>query len=190
VGRSLVGRNESLPFSPLSTNTRLLWDGCIWTLVNLGETTTKLLPEQGEPIQLPSAFFLRLLESQTVVIPQADAKVQENQGVAERMAAASRADLRIANERFRLVSAYLEQDREQVRQAPVTERTIRCWVQAYRSAQARWGRGYIGLLPHTSSRGNREPKAPEDSRILLETFITEHYETPRETPAWEVYLTY
>lgn len=51
---------ESLPFSSLSTNTRLLWDGCIWTLVNLGETTTTLLPESGEPIQLPSAFFLRM----------------------------------------------------------------------------------------------------------------------------------
>lgn len=106
------------------------------------------------------------------------------------MAAASRADMRIANERFRLVSAYLEQDREQVRQASVSERTIRRWVRAYQSAQASWGRGYVGLLPQTSSRGNREPKAPEDSRTLLETFIIEHYETPREAPAWEVYLAY
>lgn len=189
-GRLSKGRGESLSFSSLSTNTRLLWDGCIWTLVNLGETTTTLLPERGEPIQLPSAFFLRLLEAQIVIVPDKGAKVEENREVAERMAAASRADLRIANERFRLVSAYLEQDREQVHQASVTERTIRRWVSAYHSAQASWGRGYVGLLPQTSRRGNREPKAPEDSRTLLTTFITEHYETPREAPAWEVYLAY
>jgi len=49
----------------------------------------------------------------------------------ERLAAASKADLHTANERFRLVSAYLERDKEQLRHTPVTERTIRRWVQAY-----------------------------------------------------------
>lgn len=42
--------------APIATNTHLLWDGRIWTLVNLGETTTTLLPEYGEPIQLSSSF--------------------------------------------------------------------------------------------------------------------------------------
>lgn len=186
----MKGKDESSWLPSLSANTRLLWDGRIWTLVNLGETTTTLLPERGEPIQLPSAFFLRLLEAKTVIVPNAGSSAEENREVAERMAAASRADLRIANERFRLVSAYQEQDWEQVRQAPVTVRTIRRWIRTFQAAQASWGSGYVGLLPQTSRRGNREPKAPEDSRTLLTTFITEHYETPREVPAWEVYLAY
>src|SRR5205823_14549139 len=56
--------------APIATNTRLLWDGRIWTLVNLDETTTTLLPEYGEPIQLDSAFLLRLLETRTILIPK------------------------------------------------------------------------------------------------------------------------
>jgi putative transposase len=176
--------------APISTNTRFLWDGRIWTLVNLGETTTTLLPEIGEPIQLSSAFFLHLLETHTVILPAEGKPIQESMEIQERMAAASLADLRTVNERFRLVSAYLEQDREQVRQAPVTERTIRRWMRAFQAAQAGFGSGYVGLLPNISRRGNRQPKAPEDSRTLLAAFITDHYETPRESPAWEVYLAY
>jgi putative transposase len=174
----------------LSTNTRLLWDGRVWTLVNLGETTTTLLPEVGEPIQLASSFFLRLLESRAVLIPTRDQAVQTAPEVKARMAEASPADLHTANERFRLVQAYLERDEEQVRSAPVTERTLRRWARSFQEAQAGYGSGYVGLLPRTARRGNRRPKAPEDSRTLLDTFIANHFETPRESPAWEVYLAY
>ncbi len=174
----------------LSTNTRLLWDGRVWTLVNLGETTTTLLPEVGEPMQLASSFFLRLLESRAVLIPTRDQAIQTALEVQERMAEASPADLHTANERFRYVCAYLERDEEQVRSAPVTERTLRRWARAFQEAQVSFGSGYVGLLPRTARRGNRQPKAPEDSRTLLDTFIAEHFETPRKTPAWEVYLAY
>jgi putative transposase len=95
-------------FAALSTNTCLLWDGRVWTLVNLGETATTLLPEVGEPIRLSSSFFLRLLESHAVLIPIHDQAVQTAPEVRERMSEASPADLRTANERFRLVYAYLE----------------------------------------------------------------------------------
>jgi putative transposase len=98
--------------------------------------------------------------------------------------------LHTANERFRLVSAYLERDQEQLAQASVTKRTIRRWTQAFQEAQASCGSGYIGLLPNTSRRGNRQPKAPENSRTLLEAYIANHYETSRSAPAWEVYLAY
>nr|MBA2678065.1 DDE-type integrase/transposase/recombinase [Ktedonobacteraceae bacterium] len=174
----------------LSTNTRLLWDGRLWTLINLGETTTTLLPEVGEPIQLASSFFLRLLESHAVLIPTRDQAMQTAPEVRERMAEASLADLRTANERFRHICAYLEHDEDQLRLAPVTERTLRRWARSFHEAQASYGSGYVGLLPRTARRGNRQPKAPEDSRTLLDTFIATHFETPRQSPAWEVYLAY
>ncbi|GCE29333.1 transposase [Dictyobacter alpinus] len=176
--------------APIATNTRLLWDGRIWTLVNLGETTTTLLPEYGEPIQLSSAFFLRLLEARTIIIPKGERDPQVPTEVQERMAAASKADFRIANERFRWVSVYLEGDKEQVRQAPVSQRTVRRWAQAYQAAVLSYRTGYVGLLPKTSQRGNRHAKAPEEAQAFLLSFITESYETPREAPAWEVYLAY
>jgi len=159
--------------APIATNTRLLWDGRMWTLVNLGETTTTLLPEYGEPIQLSSAFFLRLLETHTIVIPKGDASEDMPTEVQERLEAASKADFHIANERFRWVNAYLERDKEQVRHAPVTERTIRRWAQAYQAAFRSLGTGYVGLLPSTSQRGNRHAKAPEEAQALLLTFVTD-----------------
>jgi len=175
---------------PLPVNTRLLWDGRNFTLVNLGETTTTLLPEAGEPLQLPSAFFLRLLETRTILVPGEGKAIPERREVKERMDAASQADLRIATERFRLVTAYLEREQDQIAAASVSERTIRRWVHAFHAAEASYGSGYIGLLPDTSQQGNHRPKAPEASRTLLTTFIAERYETPRESPAWEVYLAY
>lgn len=179
-----------LSFATLSTNTRLLWDGRVWTLINLGETTTTLLPEAGEPIQLSSAFFLRLLESRSVIIPTPDQCIESQAEVRERMSEASLADQRIANERFRLVQAYLEHDEDQMRSTPVTERTLRRWAHSFHEAQSSLGSGYVGLLPRTARRGNRQPKAPEDSRTLLDTFSADYFETPRQKPASSVYLAY
>jgi putative transposase len=193
VGLPTASRNQRIAEAaraPIATNTRLLWDGRIWTLVNLGETTTTLLPEHGEPIQLSSSFFLHLLETHAIVIPKRDTLEDVPTEAQERLAAASKADFHTANERFRLVSAYLERDKEQLRHAPVTERTIRRWTQAYQAALVSYGTGYVGLLPSTSQRGNRRSKAPEEAQALLLTFITDYYETSREAPAWEVYLAY
>jgi putative transposase len=54
----------------LAANTRLRWDGRLWTLVNLGETTTTLLPEIGQPLQISSAFFYQLLNGGTISFPE------------------------------------------------------------------------------------------------------------------------
>jgi putative transposase len=128
--------------------------------------------------------------ARTIVIPKGETEEQVPLDAQERMAAASKADFRIANERFRWVSAYLEGDKQQVRQAPVSERTVRRWAQAYQAAALHYRTGYVGLLPKTSQRGNRHAKAPEEAQALLLSFITDGYETSREAPAWEVYLAY
>ncbi len=174
----------------LLPNTRLLWDGRVWTLINLGETTTTLLPEVGEPLQCATSFFLRLLETHAILIPSGAQHLESSAPAQERMRSASRADQRIANERFRLVQAYFQHDEAQLRSASVTDRTIRRWARAFQEAQASYGSGYVGLLPQIANRGNRQPKAPEDSRLLLDTSIAEHFENPRQPPAWEVYLAY
>jgi len=193
LGLGIVSRTQKIAepvVAPISASTRFLWDGRLWTLVNLGETTTTLLPEKGEPLQLPSSFFLHLLETHTISIPSSET-VTEAQAEAESLwASASKADMLKANERFRFVSAYLEQDGELLASAPVTLRTIRRWVQAFQAAHLSFGMGYLGLLPSTALRGNRQPRAPKEARVLLLDFITKHYETTREPHAWEVYLAY
>lgn len=172
----------------LQPNTSLRWDGRLWTLVNLGEQTTTVLPETGQPIQLPTAFFLRLLSSGTISIPKTETELSVKQEVRSLMEAASAADLAKANQRFHLVQAYLQRQAEICRD--VSERTLRDWVKKFRTAEAQYGCGYVGLLPRTAWRGNRTAKAPLSSRELLDTFIAEYFETPRQAPAISVYRAY
>jgi putative transposase len=171
----------------LTANTQLVWDGRPWTVINLGETTTTLLPEQGPPVQLPSAFFLQLLEA-GAISPLKREELTTSPEVSHRMASASPKDLRTANHRFQVVQAYLQRTADI---APaVTLRTVRRWVKHFHEAEAHFGCGYVGLLPHTAARGNRVPKAPPASRELLDSFIAEHFETPRQAPAASVYRAY
>ncbi len=176
------------PASGLSTNTALLWDGRAWTLLNLGETTTTLLPETGLPMQFPSSFFLQLLETGTITVLRPTEQLLTHPEVERLMAGASPADLRRANERFRLVQAYLEHRAEMY--TGTSPRTLRRWTKAFQQAQASLGCGYVGLLPRISQRGNRTPKAPQAARELMDTFIAEQFETPRHAPAASVYRAY
>ena len=172
----------------LLPNTLLVWDSQKWTLVNLGETTTTLLPEVGQPMQVPTAFFLQLFDSGTINIHSSEKHASINSFVRELMEAASPADLQTANRRFHIVQAYFQHHTDIGKDIP--QSTLSRWVKQFREAEAKFGCGYVGLLPRTNSRGNRQPKAPTDASKLLDKFITEHFETPRQAPAASVYRAY
>ncbi len=172
----------------LMPNTSLLWDGQVWTLVNLGKSSATLLPEVGQPIQLPTEFFLRLFNNNTIRIAPLPTELSVNREVRMMMDAASTADLAKANHRFSVVQAYLQ--RQGKFTLDVKERTLRDWVKKFRTAEAKYGCGYVGLLPRTALRGNRSAKAPIDSSELLDKYISEYYETPRQAPAISVYRAY
>jgi putative transposase len=172
----------------LLPNTLLVWDSQLWTLVNLGEKTTTLLPEVGQPMQLPTAFFLQLFDSGTINIHTSETHATINEKVRELMDAASPTDLQTANRRFHLVQAYFQHRTDIYKDIP--QSTLSRWVKQFREAEATFGCGYVGLLPRTASRGNRLPKAPTDASKLLDQFITEHFETPRQAPAASVYRAY
>lgn len=173
----------------LLPNTPLIWDGRQWTLVNLGETTTILLPTDGQPIQLPSAFFLQLLLGGTIRRLDALSEGTANQLGTDRMNAASPGDLKEANRRLMKVMAYLQPEAPEIT-SDIPKRTLSRWVKQFREAEIKYGCGYIGLLPRTQERGNRTAKAPPLSKELLDTFIRSHFETPRQAPAASVYLAY
>jgi putative transposase len=166
---------------PLIANTRLRWDGRLWTLVNLGETTTTLLPEIGQPLQISSAFFYQLLDGGAISFPEAEGAT--NPEVMALMEGASPSDLRAANQRFEAVMAGTVAD-------DISKRTLGRWVKQFREAELKYGCGYVGLLPRTQARGNRTAKAPTSASELLDTFITERFETPTQAPAASVYRAY
>jgi putative transposase len=104
------------------------------------------------------------------------------------MDAASPTDLSLANQRFHLVQAYIQRHTDIYKD--IAPSTLKRWVKQFREAEARYGCGYVGLLPQAKNRGNRHPKAPNQSSELLDKFITEHFETPRQAPAASVYRLY
>lgn len=187
VGHFLPNR-ELLSLTKVLPNTPVIWDSRLWTLVNLGETTTTLLPEVGQPIQLPSAFFLQLLDAGSISIKESEKEACTNETVLSLMDAASPADLQEANRKFHIVQAYFQ--RHTGIYKDIIPRTLRRWVKQFREAEASYGCGYVGLLPRTSNRGNRKPKAPTTGSELLDKFIKEHFETPRQSPAASVYRAY
>ncbi|MBC1237220.1 TnsA endonuclease N-terminal domain-containing protein [Nostoc sp. 2RC] len=189
---SVVGvTTNNAPNSPttLLPNTALMWDAALWTLVNYGETTTTLLPESGFPIQLPTAFFLQLFDSGTIKIHDSVTKdVTINETVRTLMETASPVHLKEANRKFNIVQAYLQRHTDIYQD--INPRTLRRWVQQFREAEASYGCGYVGLLPRTHQQGNRQPKSPTDSSELLDKFIKEHFETPRQATGASVYRAY
>ncbi len=166
---------------PLVANTRLRWDGRLWTLVNLGETTTTLLPEIGQPLQISSAFFYQLLDGGAISFPETEGAT--NPEVMALMEGASERDLRTANQRFQAIMAGTGA-------GDISKRTLSRWLKQFREAELKYGCGYVGLLPRTQARGNRTAKAPNVSSELLNTFITEQFETPTQAPAASVYRAY
>jgi transposase InsO family protein len=69
----------------------------------------------------------------------------------------------------------------------VSKRTLRSWVASYRSAEAAYGAGYLGLLPKTAKRGNRGRKLPEQTCKLMSEFIEREYETLRQRTKYAAY---
>ena len=98
--------------------------------------------------------------------------------------------IEVANQRYRLIEAYRNKQREGYAGKPT--RTIRDWLAHFRDAEAAYGYGYgyVGLLPKTAARGNRTPKATEESRRFLDEAIAQWYARPKQQKAREVFVAY
>lgn len=183
-----INKSVVLTQTTLAVNSKLLWDGQIWTVINLGDSIVTLLASAGQPIQLPHDFFVELFENGSISPIVAEESREANKEVSGLMAAASPKALATANHRFQKVIAYFQGQIEYYRD--IVPRTLRRWVKRFREAQTQYGCGYVGLLPRTAARGNRTAKAPLNSRELLDKYISEYYETPRQAPAISVYRAY
>jgi putative transposase len=94
----------------------------------------------------------------------------------QRLTQADEADLRIANARLDVVMNHLHRHPTNAG-SQVPERTVREWTARFKLAQQQTGRGYLGLLPNITGRGNRNRKLPEDSIRLMNDCIEKEYET-------------
>jgi putative transposase len=95
------------------------------------------------------------------------------------LAQANELDLREANRRHAIVKEFLNGGFKQT-DCPISLRTVQRWAYDYRQAELQGRSGYIGLLPRSRQRGNRQPRLPDSTKSLMADFIRKDYENPKQ----------
>jgi putative transposase len=159
-----------------------VWDGKIWQIVNIGETSISLLSKESEIINLPQKEFKNLIEQ---------GRFQEirenplNEEIYSYLMGASENDCKEASRRYEIIAPYLRGEKKYGLE--VAPRTFYRWVSDWRKAVAEYGCGYLGLLPQKKKRGNRDKKLPFETQKIMEEFIVNDYETAKQKGKFAAY---
>ncbi len=179
----------SLPSTPSLLHTSLTFGGRVYVLIELNPNHVLLQGEFGEPLSLPRAFFHRLIEQGAISqVAETEASPPRFE-VRKILNQAGPEAMKVADARLVAVQALLYGSPEDVA-VPVSARTLRRWKAHYQAAEAQYGYGYLGLLPQTSKRGNRNPKSDPVARQLLEEAIKNEYGDPRQKERSAIYQGY
>ena len=172
---------SSVPGIPLACGVAVRWDGRAWTIGHVGETTVGLRGEGSAWTEVPLQVF-ETLAKQGTLTGLAPEPTQAQRTVTERLRSAGPAEVREANRRYELIRPFLCD-------ATVTPpgRTVYRWLARYRQAERCYSNGYVGLLPRTRHRGNRQARLPEATRALMMHHIVQEYETPTQKNKHSVY---
>jgi transposase InsO family protein len=186
-----TGRHPS-PFLPPtlpnpSVSGLLNWDGKAWEIVNRGESNIWLKDDAGSVISLSEQTLSNLLSQGSARVVSAPSLASETDSASakELLARASAADLAEANRRYAILMAYRAGGWNQ--ELGVTMRTIQRWEADVRQAEAVYQCGYAGLLPRIKQSGNRTPRLPEETRKLMEEYISKEYENERQPTRFAVW---
>ena len=169
---SLSGR-----FQTLRSGAVVTWDGRAWRVANIGGTTVALLGEDGSLLELPDATLESLVKQGRVTLSSDQSGLDASHGISDEILHASEEDLRVANHRANAVRQRLSDEETG---AAVPARTLRRWMARYRAAEAKFGAGYVGLLPRTGHRGNSTRRLAEVPLRLMNEVIESDYETVKQ----------
>ncbi len=176
---------HSPPAVEVAVGSTVTWDGRSWTLVNLGETATALLSNDGTLTELPHPTFESLVKQGKLVGVKRVTPLQISAEAKTRLAKASPADLQEANRRYAILAPRLGGTPSNQDTTPA--RTVRYWLSLWRDAVQVHGCGYVGLLPQHHESGNRQRKLSEPTLAMLEKFIANDYETLKQKSKVAVY---
>jgi putative transposase len=169
-------RSRSVP-QTFEVGASLNWDGCRWQIANMGQRLVGLLGQSGDFMEVPVPAFEALAKQGRILRTDADQAYRSE--IAGKLRQAGERDLKVTNERVRLVRLCLGGN-PVLTDVGVSARTLRRWAAAYRSAEREFGNGYVALLPDYAGRGNRNAKLPQSSQQLMLEFIDKHYENLKQ----------
>lgn len=174
-----IRKPQPSSFFDLHVGSRIIWDGCVWNVVNLGENSVGLLSEDRRLTELPIAAVESLIFQNRIEVVCLNPDHDSDSSVCKRLSEARLSDLHVANERDRLIQQYRKSGNFPA-ETDVKGRTFYRWLDRYRKAEASYGSGYLGLLPESVRRGNRRPRLSDASRRLIEVSLDEDYETMKQ----------
>jgi putative transposase len=165
----------------LVPGTLLWWDGKPWRILNLGETAVTLLSPEKQVVDLPIETFEDVLRQRKMAVatPVPDATCTQEH---ELLTRASPEQLEIATYRYKILGRSLPEE------TVVSARTLQRWRMKFRTAEAIYGHGFLGLIPGRNRQGNHLPRLSQSVEQLLEKYITDHYETLNQQSKTAVYL--
>ena len=179
---------DNLRFFDFSETSEIIWDDRVWSVLNVGETLIGILGESQEFKEIPVMVFEELVKRGRITghitptsIPSLPPEAMEI------IIKSSKTFLAEANRRAKLVHTFL--DAELREYSEVSPRTLRRWLSSFRAAEAKYGCGYIGLIP-MPNLGNSNTRLDPATIVLLNKFIENDYETLKQKRKYEVYGAY
>ena len=131
-----------------------------------------------ESVPIPRAVFEQYVRGGEIVGLDDENVSKLHEEVQRLLNKAGKDDLAAANRRFAIITDGIP--REQVSES---DRTLNRWRADYKIAEARYGNGYVGLLPKLHCSGNRRPRFPEKLIELMQRIFQEHFLTKKAKSA-------
>jgi len=160
------------------------WDGIRWTIVNTGISCTTLQSDEGKIVALSGENLKTLIQSGQIKCPNQISNDSLCVEVRNQLQGASSNDMEVANYRCEIVEKYLAGYKDDLGEP---ERTVRRWVANYRKAQGIWNSGYLGLIPKTKNRGNKNRKLSDNTIEIMKKVVEEDYENKKQESKYIAY---
>jgi putative transposase len=153
----------------LASGIQFLWDGKPWRIVNVGVNEIFVEDGKRDLSNLRFDSFHELVAKGAIVgLPSED---DDRYHQAERMVKkAAPVDLALANKRMTCLA---DLDCENP-DTSIPARTRRYWKMLAVQGEAAYGNSFVGVLPRTSARGNRNRKIAQVVIEIMNAVIDEH----------------
>lgn len=153
----------------------ILWDGVLWTIMNVGVSHISLARQDGKSFELDKHLFESYVHKGIVTgLPTAN-QIPKDEAV-EIFNRASPKNLKEAIRRYQIILPRIQGEKPR---SDVPERTERGYWALYRDAEMKYGRGFIGLIPHREKQ-TRIDKTPERKKELIGEACEEYRESKRK----------
>ncbi|WOA63262.1 Mu transposase C-terminal domain-containing protein [Bacillus mycoides] len=168
----------------LKQGTRLIWDGKLYCVINVGSNNISLVDEEDVLVNVSQKNFKSLNERGAIQLLDQGNSVDEQQEYKQTLLeGASPKDIEEAYGRYELLKIH----NQGAEHTEYSDRTVRRWRKSFEEAERLYGNGFLGLLPQKKHRGNRMSKIDKVVQDLIKEVIERHYHNIKQLNVKAIY---